>query len=363
MKYRDNYVNKRRFLDEIILSGRIPAKEELVKMYRMEKDKNPVIRWSMAKALVNRYAPESEKVLRRMACDKNRMVRVEALDSLRIGREEETLWFLKEKMGNASGRMERGYAAGSYFDVWVNCYGYHRESMRKYLESIEEFYKKEDNLWVSVSYERNRYLAGEKDALENLVATLADESIEDYHVRYAVLNILREIKNTFCMDGIKNVLKRYFPDVEAESQVLREGIEEILTKPAIISVLFLDGRNEGSSQFLEGMTRFDEGDFGILYESAGIIPTEKIKAELVNLMKKEKDFDIEEEQYPKPILHVWSYDFLVPVGIKLKPEDYPFQRIVPLFEDVDENMLDVEQAKRMIEELRDYIYKEIQHAK
>ena len=50
MKYRDNYVNKRRFLDEIILSGRIPAKEELVKMYRMEKDKNPVIRWSMAKA-------------------------------------------------------------------------------------------------------------------------------------------------------------------------------------------------------------------------------------------------------------------------------------------------------------------------
>lgn len=43
-----------------------------------------------------------------------------------------------------------------------------------------------------------------------------------------------------------------------------------------------------------------------------------------------------------------------------RTKDYPFQRIVPLFEDVDENMLDVEQAKRMIEGLWNYIYEEMQ---
>lgn len=44
-----------------------------------------------------------------------------------------------------------------------------------------------------------------------------------------------------------------------------------------------------------------------------------------------------------------------------RTKDYPLQRIVPLFEDVDENMLDVEQAKRMIKELWDYIYAEMNH--
>lgn len=43
-----------------------------------------------------------------------------------------------------------------------------------------------------------------------------------------------------------------------------------------------------------------------------------------------------------------------------RTKDYSFQRIVPLFKDVDENMLDVEQAKRMIKELWDYIYEGMQ---
>lgn len=43
-----------------------------------------------------------------------------------------------------------------------------------------------------------------------------------------------------------------------------------------------------------------------------------------------------------------------------RTKDYPFQRIVSLFEDVDENMLDVEQAKRMMEGLWNYIYEEMQ---
>ena len=139
MKHRGNYTYKIQYLDELYISGRTPNAGELAKMYRMSQDRNPIVRWTLAKALVNRYAPESERVLGNMAEDKNRLVRINAIDSLSTGREEETLKLLKERMKKNHGKMETGYAVSSYFDVYVNRYGYNRESMRGYLE--------EDTLW------------------------------------------------------------------------------------------------------------------------------------------------------------------------------------------------------------------------
>ena len=136
MRNKSKRDEKQEFLDEIISSKRIPSRFELMQMYRMEKDKDSCIRWSLAEALVNRYTPESEAMLRRMACDKDGLVRIEAIDSLCIGREEATLPLLRRKMRQADDYLERGYAVLSYFDVWLNRYGYRRESMSRYLKSV-----------------------------------------------------------------------------------------------------------------------------------------------------------------------------------------------------------------------------------
>ncbi len=53
MKYRKNYTYKMHYLDEILLSGRTPDRRELAEMYRMSQDKNPIVRFTLAKALVN----------------------------------------------------------------------------------------------------------------------------------------------------------------------------------------------------------------------------------------------------------------------------------------------------------------------
>ena len=45
--------------------------------------------------------------------------------------------------------------------------------------------------------------------------------------------------------------------------------------------------------------------------------------------------------------------------MRLEPEEYPFQIIVPLFENVDENMLDLDKAREMVIELNNYIYRVI----
>lgn len=49
------------------------------------------------------------------------------------------------------------------------------------------------------------------------------------------------------------------------------------------------------------------------------------------------------------------YDYILPVGIKVNPADYPFQRIIPLFEEVEENQVDREKAEAMLDELKKYI--------
>ena len=92
-----------------------------------------------------------------------------------------------------------------------------------------------------------------------------------------------------------------------------------------------------------------------MFESAGIQPGEKISGELIELLEKEEDFDLTEYQYPKPAMKMHWYDFIVPIGIKLNFADYPFQKIIPLFEEIDEKQLNREKAKRMLDELKAYV--------
>lgn len=100
----------------------------------------------------------------------------------------------------------------------------------------------------------------------------------------------------------------------------------------------------------------DSLDTDFVFSSAGLEPGKRINENLSQLIKRKTETDITGFQYPKPVMHLYWYDFIVPVGQKLNPEDYPFQTIIPVLEDVDENIWDWDQGERMVKDVCSYIY-------
>lgn len=359
MKHRNNFTHKMNYLEGIIESIRVPTSDEQEKLYSMAGERNPVIRRTVAKALMKRHdVPESEKILRKMTYDTNRTVRMEAVYWLFTGRTKETLSRLKELMETSISLRIRTYAITSYFSVWVNMYGYHKKSMKDYLDDVGEFYKNEKDTMPLVSYERNRYMAGEIDALKQMQKVLLGEMPGDIRERYYALECLCGVRKVSNIDQIDEILEVAFSKV-CDKHGLAYVIGEMMEKqPIWPMVLILDRSGAKLSQLLEYLSlEVEECDMQAY--AFGVSPSEEIDGRLVELIQRENGCDIRMEQYPRKIEGLEDYDFIVPIGMRLEPEEYPFQIIVPLFENVDENMLDLDKAREMVIELNNYIYRVI----
>ncbi len=359
MKHRNNFTHKMNYLEGIIESIRVPTSDEQEKLYSMAGERNPVIRRTVAKALMKRHdVPESEKILRKMTYDTNRTVRMEAVYWLFTGRTKETLSRLKELMEISISLRIRTYAITSYFSVWVNMYGYHKKSMKDYLDDVGEFYKNEKDTMPLVSYERNRYMAGEIDALKQMQKVLLGEMPGDIREQYYALECLCGVRKVSNIDQIDEILEVAFSKV-CDKHGLAYVIGEMMEKqPIWPMVLILDRSGAKLSQLLEYLSlEVEECDMQAY--AFGVSPSEEIDGRLVELIQRENGCDIRMEQYPRKIEGLEDYDFIVPIGMRLEPEEYPFQIIVPLFENVDENMLDLDKAREMVIELNNYIYRVI----
>lgn len=359
MKHRNNFTHKMNYLEGIIESIRVPTSDEQEKLYSMAGERNPVIRRTVAKALMKRHdVPESEKILRKMTYDTNRTVRMEAVYWLFTGRTKETLSRLKELMETSISLRIRTYAITSYFSVWVNMYGYHKKSMKDYLDDVGEFYKNEKDTMPLVSYERNRYMAGEIDALKQMQKVLLGEMPGDIREQYYALECLCGVRKVSNIDQIDEILEEAFSKV-CDKHGLAYVIGEMMEKqPIWPMVLILDRSGAKLSQLLEYLSlEVEECDMQAY--AFGVSPSEEIDGRLVELIQRENGCDIRMEQYPRKIEGLEDYDFIVPIGMRLEPEEYPFQIIVPLFENVDENMLDLDKAREMVIELNNYIYRVI----
>lgn len=359
MKHRNNFTHKMNYLEGIIESIRVPTSDEQEKLYSMAGERNPVIRRTVAKALMKRHdVPESEKILRKMTYDTNRTVRMEAVYWLFTGRTKETLSRLKELMETSISLRIRTYAITSYFSVWVNMYGYHKKSMKDYLDDVGEFYKNEKDTMPLVSYERNRYMAGEIDALKQMQKVLLGEMPGDIREQYYALECLCGVRKVSNIDQIDEILEVAFSKV-CDKHGLAYVIGEMMEKqPIWPMVLILDRSGAKLSQLLEYLSlEVEECDMQAY--AFGVSPSEEIDGRLVELIQRENGCDIRMEQYPRKIEGLEDYDFIVPIGMRLEPEEYPFQIIVPLFENVDENMLDLDKAREMVIELNNYIYRVI----
>lgn len=359
-KEKNNFTYKMRFMEEIIEEGYVPAPEELEKIYVMSEDKNPHIRAKVTRVLSLRPMKKTEEILRNMTYDKNRYVRGAAAKHLAHGCEMETLSRLKELMSSQNSLI-RYCAIDSHFDVWVNMFGYNKTSMDKYLEDIESLYHNEKNIFLMMLYERQRCFAGKEEALTRLRKALQGEISDDYRIRNAALDKIVSLRTYANRDKINRMLHEAYHTVSDEYG-LKSEIKKYLEQPEWPRVLILDRGNSRLSQLLEYEAFLDKFFLKFFALSAGTDPDEAIDAGLAAFLKKEKEYDINRYQCPERIRILKEFDYIVPIGIVLNPDDYPFHRIIPLFENVDENRIDWDEGKQMLKAVCKYIYGRIDDA-
>ena len=122
----------------------------------LANDRNTEVRMALAKQLVIFDCDEVEDILCRMLEDKNKMVRLEAVDSLAVGRHEKSI----EKVATMlvkEGSMIRMYAAATLFDLIINAYGMNEKAFGKYRGIVKSEFENEKNLRVLLIYYRNEY--------------------------------------------------------------------------------------------------------------------------------------------------------------------------------------------------------------
>ena len=111
------------------------TKEDLKKIRNLAGSKNPQIRADAAILLARQYDRQSEWILYKLTFDRVEIVRLEAGDSLCIGKELFTVQRLEKLCGNSDAVM-RQFALQSHFDVFINVFGHTEETRKDILDGL-----------------------------------------------------------------------------------------------------------------------------------------------------------------------------------------------------------------------------------
>lgn len=163
------------------------------------------------------------------------------------------------------------------------------------------------------------------------------------------LDLLRNIRTKKEVDSYLHLLLKKKDLLDFQ----RKKIQNILDNKELPWVLLYDEKNNGISQITEYIGNLQsEMAFG----SAGTRPEESISLEAATSMQEMDGYDIEAFQYPKKIQQQWKYDFIVPIGIEIEREKYPYQTILHGFEKIKiEKTKMTEQAYKIVTEIKQRI--------
>lgn len=326
----------------------MPNREEWEIIYQCAVDSDEIIRYDAAEVLGIRCNAEDEELLRQMTYDKDMMVKVSAIEALELGIQKKTLSRLYQLM-RRGGQLVRSYAVSTYFEIWLNRNGYTKDSVDGFLEKIEGHYKNEKDLRVRCEYERCRYLSGKKEGIKKLKEIIYEAQNDDASTQGAAFCMLLYVRNVFNEREINHILE------ESEQYIIddctKKEMDAAQKQKEVPKVLILDRENAGLAQMLRYLGYDMKEKLDI--DTQGLCPIEMTKEKVRE--KLDEDDSFQSYFYPRNLRMVWQYDYIVPLGIKLNQEKYPFQKVVPLFEEVSEYMLDIEKAKQMLKELEGYI--------
>ena len=330
-------------LNELKEEYLILNKKEMRYVRKGAKSRNWDDRDVVAEILAGWYTAENERLLYNLTFDKHEMVCVDAVDSLCIGRTRRSLNRLRELMQDRR-ILVRGYAVRSFFDVWVNCFSWNRRSMKAYLRFVETMEKNEKSLWVKTAYDRNRILAQDGRRLEHLFYILEHGGEVNYYVKSAAVSEIRSLRNISNQDDIDSRLKEVIGNLH--SRGLEQEVQNIMKTKEKARVLLLDDANSGVTQLLEYV---GNEETNMEFRSAGLCPAGKIESWVLELLKEAGD--ITRWQYSSPVEELFWYDYIVPFGVTLDAEDYPFQKVYPKYQNNREKRMDLERACGIVKEI------------
>lgn len=194
MKFK-NVKEKMQFISQLEKMNSQSIQEIIPIISRLSKDKNNDVKIALAEQLQLFDCEQVEDILCDMLSDKNRMVRLEALDSVSFGGKEETI----EKVSTmlvGEGYLIRMYAVTTLFELIINVYGMCEKAFEKYREIINKSYREEANQRVLVAYFENEYYMNKEKGL-SLLKDIYYKTIEErkHDVIWTILHVFRDVRN------------------------------------------------------------------------------------------------------------------------------------------------------------------------
>lgn len=195
-------------------------------LYKFSHSFDDELRWEAAELLCDHYTPKAEKVLRRMTYDRCYIVRLNAVDSLCIGKSKKTLKRLYI-LTKSRDELIRMYAYQSTNDIIGN--RNIREEKRRYLKWIQggvlesdssdkvklvmygELYKMGFLKYLVRFNEIVKRMIKEKDNKEvwlilNILKSIMDDTVYDYETIMKIVRSLRSIANSKQIEKIEKLL-------------------------------------------------------------------------------------------------------------------------------------------------------------
>ena len=195
-------------------------------LYKFSHSFDDELRWEAAELLCDHYTPKAEKVLRRMTYDRCYIVRLNAVDSLCIGKSKKTLKRLYI-LTKSRDELIRMYAYQSTNDIIGN--RNIREEKRRYLKWIQggvlesdssdkvklvmygELYKMGFLKYLVRFNEIVKRMIKEKDNKEvwlilNILKSIMDDTVYDYETIMKIVRSLRGIANSKQIEKIERLL-------------------------------------------------------------------------------------------------------------------------------------------------------------
>lgn len=202
------------------------SKRDYDVLYKFSHSFDDELRWEAAELLCDHYTPKAEKVLRRMTYDRCYIVRLNAVDSLCIGKTKKTLRRLY-MLTKSRDELIRMYAYQSTNDIIINrnirkeknrylrwiqsgviendpsdkvklvMYGeFYKMGLQKYLAQFDEIVKKK----IKAKDNREVWL------ILNILKNIIDTADYDYEAIMKIIESLGEIANPKQLEKIEKLL-------------------------------------------------------------------------------------------------------------------------------------------------------------
>ena len=189
----------------------------------LAESSDSLVRSRVASLLADHYDERSVDALLKLADDSNRLVRTEAADSLYIAKSQEVFDKLADLAQNDPYYLVRGYAVMSLFYVYINMYGESMSAEQGLLKTLLEYYEKEDDDWVLVSYYKTFYECGDKTFFQNLIDSMTNPEPD---IRGITVQAFMDILSSENKQIIKDTVFYYYQN--EDDGLVRPKMEELL---------------------------------------------------------------------------------------------------------------------------------------